>query len=105
MKKASRILIAVGVLAVVMIATVPSPDEHRAMLREKMDNIVNQTEKWWVNRWISKQILHWEVKDMPIQNSLFFNLSYCMEKKERKYISIGMFNHVFFIPHKEYFED
>ena len=94
MKKVLRFIIVMVVLIVAMMATVPSPEKHRAMLEEKL---IEKSEKnpGWLNRLVNKAAIKLIVSQTGIQDCYVFNLSYLPQKETNEYISIGVFNHVF----------
>lgn len=57
MKKILRVLIVLAALALVMIVTVPSPENHRNMLREKLENMVMESDSNGFERWVSKKLI------------------------------------------------
>lgn len=94
MKKNVIALIVIAVIIGIMVATVPSPEKHRSLLKVKIHEKIDEAPIPPVERWALKKLNNMFVNQLGIQNCFVFNMSYDVDENERKYVSVGVFNQV-----------
>lgn len=99
MKKSIVVLIVLAVIFGAMVLTVPSPERHRQLVKEKLHYKIDESGDGRVARWLEKKATNVVVNHLAIQNCLVFNLGYYEnEYDEREYVSVGVFSQVFVFP-------
>lgn len=99
MKKIIVIAIVLGILGI-MYATVPSPNEHRELLKEKVYQRIEENHGGnnALVRWFQKKVSDVIIKRISIKDCVFFNLGYIPDDESNMYVSVGVFNTVIITP-------
>lgn len=97
MKKLIKTFLILVILAGVMYITVPSPDSHREMAKDKLTERINKENTNAVEALGEKIFMNLVMTQLDVDDYIVCNIGHVTYDGEKHYISIGMFNHVFLI--------
>lgn len=97
MKKLIRTIIILAILAGIMYITIPTEENHRAMVEKKLTERIEKENPNSMDAFGEKIMLKLTMLHFDIDDYVFLNIGHITHDDEIQYISIGMFNHVFLI--------
>ena len=98
MKTLLRTIIILAILAGIMFITVPTPERHREMVKEKFIERFEKENPNALETLGAKLLINIAFTNLDIDDYVVLNIGYINHATQgTQYISIGMFNHVFLI--------
>lgn len=97
MKTLIRTIIILAVLAGIMYITIPTEENHRTMVENKLTERINKENPNSLDAFGEKIRLKLTMLQFEIDDYVVLNIGHITHNGETQYISISMFNHVFLI--------